>query len=136
MRSIEVEAHFLGESENVYSDYKQSQLIASTHGIKFSAFDTLSGFQSTVNAVDARTYMEVRQQAAENLAGGINLEARVRGLMKTLGVDGETQLTDQTCKELCQSGLVVDLMFLPYCGLKDYVAAMSVRSSLSYRSNL
>lgn len=111
-----------------------SQSVASTHDIKFSAFDSLRDFKSTINAVDARTYMEVRRQAVENLVGGLNLKARVRGLMKTLGVDGETQLREHTCKVLCQSGLVVELMFLPYCGLKDYVAAISVRSSLSYRS--
>ncbi|KDQ06258.1 hypothetical protein BOTBODRAFT_181784 [Botryobasidium botryosum FD-172 SS1] len=131
MKSIQVDAKFLGVKQEVYSDHKRSLSSSLTYDLTFSGFDTLSGSQSTVKAVDEASYWEVREQATRALVGGLNLEVRARRTMKSLGVDVGMSLTEQNTKELCHSGLVVELMFLPYCGMKDYIAVTSTRSTVS-----
>jgi len=130
MKSIQVDAKFLGVKQEVYSDHKRSLSSSLTCDLTFSGFDTLSGSQSTVKA-DEASYREVREQATRALVDGLNLEVRARRTMKSLGVDVGMSLTEQHTKELCHSGLVVELMFLPYCGMKDYIAVTSTRSTVS-----
>ncbi|KIP02242.1 hypothetical protein PHLGIDRAFT_305076 [Phlebiopsis gigantea 11061_1 CR5-6] len=65
-------------------------------------------------------------RAAVNLVNGMDLDQRVlQALAKVgLGVEGgQTDVSEEQCAKLWASGLVVELLFLPYAGLRDYISA-------------
>lgn len=75
-----------------------------------------------------QSYAALRAQAAQNLADGMNLDQRVLATLQSVGLgilDGKTDVSEEQCQRVWNSGLVVELMFLPYAGLRDYVSATS-----------
>ncbi|THV02553.1 hypothetical protein K435DRAFT_775526 [Dendrothele bispora CBS 962.96] len=112
-----------------------SQSSASDYNITFDGFDTLDGTVQNAKAKDMQSYMMIKEQAAKNVAGGITLDKRVKEVLRSLlGAEVGTMvpLTKEQCDAVCKSGLVVELMFLPYAGLRDYVAATLNTSSQLY----
>lgn len=133
MRDIEVKAHAFGMTKTVYADRGASESAADDCDVTFCGFDTLSGFQLTAHATNRQRFEEIRGEAARNVAGGLNLDKRVREVLQTLNLGRKDEvsmaiLTAEQCKTVCRSGVVVELLFLPYAGLRDYVVATSTRA--------
>ncbi|KAJ6568220.1 hypothetical protein DFH09DRAFT_983075 [Mycena vulgaris] len=129
MKDIQVKAKFLGASKTVYEDHLQTQSAASMYDITYNGFDTLSDYQQNERARDWVTYERIKADATRNVAGGIRLVSRMTETLEGLGLDCETEraLTEGQVENVCKSGVVVEVMFLPYSGLRDYVAATSTR---------
>lgn len=126
MRDIQVKAKFLGMQKTVYEDHKQSASVTSAYDITYCGFDTLTESQKTAQAHDRQSYMELQAEATQNVARGMTLGKQIKQAVQrlNLGEDIETAiLTDEQCKAVCGSGLVVELVFLPYARLRDYILA-------------
>jgi len=127
MRDIQVEATVFGTSETVYADHRTSQYASEPCEVTFNGFDTLSGRHWAEHTTDQAAYEEVKTAATKNVAGGMNLDKRAKAVLARFGLDlgNEERLSEEQCKALCESGLVVEMMLLPYSGLRDYVASTS-----------
>ncbi|KAK7435785.1 hypothetical protein VKT23_019483 [Stygiomarasmius scandens] len=127
MKQIQVQAKFFGMKKTVYDKRTSSQSDSSNYDITFNGFDSLDGVGYNAKAADERSYMEIQEKATKNVSGGINLDKRVKDILKGLGLgtamEDVVQVTEEQCRAVCKSGLVVELMFLPYAGLKDYIAS-------------
>ncbi|KAJ7847167.1 hypothetical protein B0H13DRAFT_1907413 [Mycena leptocephala] len=98
--------------------------------ITYSGLDTLRGYQETTRATDERAYEMVKARAAQSVADGQGLMARMRRVMDELQLVERATLTRDQRTEVCRSGLVVELLLMPYGGLKEYaeIAALFVPS--------
>ena len=127
MKSIQVEARILW-AKKTWTKTTTSHSASQAYDITFSGFDTLTNFQTTSKAVDAPSYFEIRELSARNVAGGMDLDQRVLEALRNIGLgisDGQVDVSEDQCQRIWSSGLVVELMFLPYSGLRDYVSATS-----------
>ncbi|KAF8212689.1 hypothetical protein K438DRAFT_1957306 [Mycena galopus ATCC 62051] len=133
MRDIEVKAKILWKKITVYSDHRHSESASSTYDIAYDGFDTLSGYQRHSRATDVTGYDALKMEAAKNLSGGIDLVDRVKEGLKSLGLDEKKTMvmTEKQLPGVFNSGAVVEVMFLPYAGLRDYAAATCTRSLAS-----
>lgn len=62
-----------------------------------------------------------------NRGRGAELQARVMAKLKSLNLGPSgAQLPWERCEELCRSGLVLELLMLPWAGLRDYRSAILV----------
>lgn len=93
-------------------------------GMTFSGYSTLDNDQLTIASV---TLSEGQQQALKAAAGRFlekiqSLEAMARAKLKSMRlVDGQT-LPFSACVEVCQSGLVVQLLLAPFARLEEFVS--------------
>lgn len=127
MRDIQVKAKFLGMEKTVYEDHKASSFAGSACDITYCGFDTLEEYQKSAHATDQQSYVVIQAEAAGNVARGMTLDKRVNETIQKLNLGADVEevavLTAEQCKAICGSGLVVELLFLPYAGLRDYVFA-------------
>ena len=111
-----MKARVLWAEKTVYANQQQSASESSAYNITFSGFDTLSGYQRTATATDPESYAEIHAEATRNVAGGLNLDQRVKDVLKSLNVSVEygkmVGLTAEQCEKICRTGLLVELMFL------------------------
>ncbi|KAJ6563948.1 hypothetical protein B0H19DRAFT_1258476 [Mycena capillaripes] len=135
MKDIKVQAKLLGFTKTIYDKRTDEHSDERSFDIKYSGLDTLRDYQETTQAADERGYEVVKVRAVQSVADGQGLMARVHGVMDELHlVEGATLTSDQLT-EVCRSGLVVELLLMPYGGLKEYAeitarfvpAAQSVR---------
>ncbi|KAJ7268392.1 hypothetical protein C8J57DRAFT_1067219 [Mycena rebaudengoi] len=133
MRDIEVKAKILWKNVPVYKDQYHSESASSTYDITYDGFDTLSAYQRHSRVTDATGYEALKMEAARNLSGGIGLVDRVRETLKSLGLNEKKtmMMTEKQLQGVFNSGAVVEVMFLPYAGLRDYAAATYTRSLAS-----
>jgi hypothetical protein len=117
----------------VYKDQYHSESASSTYDITYDGFDTLSAYQRHSRATDATGYEALKMEAARNLSGGIGLVDRVREVLKSLGLNEKKTMvmTEKQLLGVFNSGAVVEVMFLPYAGLRDYAAATYTTSLAS-----
>ncbi|KAK3395071.1 hypothetical protein B0H63DRAFT_63899 [Podospora didyma] len=116
-----------------------------------AAYDTLAGIELTVaaSAQEETNKREVDPNALASIAGlidtaldnqdrGWNLVERVEAKTGQMGLDtsgvvaaaGRLPISREQCDQLCREGLVVELLLLPYAGLRHYVQTYySVTSS-------
>ncbi|KAF7341754.1 hypothetical protein MSAN_02074200 [Mycena sanguinolenta] len=133
MQDIEVKAKILWVHKTVYSNHSHSESASSTYDITYDGFDTLSAYQRHLRATNATGYETLRTEAEGNLAGGIGLVERLKDTLQSVGLDETktTVLTEKQLQGVFNSGAVVEVMFLPYAGLRDYVAATATRTLAS-----
>ncbi|KAF7343733.1 hypothetical protein MSAN_01953900 [Mycena sanguinolenta] len=133
MENIEVKAKILWKHVNVYSNHSHSESASSTYGITYDGFDTLSAYQHHLRATDAAGYAALETEAERNLLNGKCLVERVKGALKSLGLDENrtTVVAEKQLEGVFNSGAVAEVMFLPYAGLRDYAAATATRSLAS-----
>lgn len=123
-------------SKTVYDDHTNTHSDKSAYNLTFSGLDTLDGFEQTTKAFDQSSYAGLKAVATQNVVNGIKLRSRVADAMKEAGVSlGET-LTLSQCDKLFNSGLVVEIMLLPYSRLRDYVVGTSVESVAALERSL
>jgi hypothetical protein len=48
------------------------------------------------------------------------LQSRINKLLKILGMDHSARVSPADCQRLCEAGLVVRLILLPYSSLRAY----------------
>ena len=129
MRDIQVKAKAFWTESTVYEDYKASESAGDDCKATFCAFDTLKGYQKFIYATDRQRYAEIRGEARKTVADSLDLDKRVKRAVQALGLGGDfgdtTELTEAHCEAVCKSGLVVELLFLPYARLRDYILATS-----------
>jgi hypothetical protein len=90
-----------------------------------AAFDSLEQWESNSTVTDSVSYSSLLQDAAENSSRGWCLANRISNRTRKLGLDSsEVTLSWKECESLCRAGIVVELLLLPYAGLKEYVAAI------------
>lgn len=130
MRNIEVKAKLLGVSKTVYKDQRASAYGGESWKITYCGFDTLGGYERKAESETRQSYVEIQAEATRNVAGGMTLDKRVKEVLRSLNLGPEiraaTALTLEQCKTVCMSGLVVELLFLPYAGLRDYVTVACI----------
>ncbi|KAJ7195811.1 hypothetical protein GGX14DRAFT_575364 [Mycena pura] len=133
MQDIEVKAKILWKTKTVYSDHSHSESAVSTYDVTYIGFDTLSAYQQHSRTTDATGYAGLKMAATRNLSGGIGLMERVKEALKNLGIDEKqaTLVTEKQLQGIFSSGVVVEVMFLPYAGLRDYAVATATRSLAS-----
>ncbi|KAG5644904.1 hypothetical protein DXG03_007456 [Asterophora parasitica] len=126
MRDIQVKAKFLGASKTVFADHLDTQAVATMCDISYIGFDSLSEYQQNERAMNRGAYERIKVDATRNVADGIRLVDRMKEALGGVGLDCERALTEAEMEDVCMSGAVVEVMFLPYSGLRDYVAATSI----------
>jgi hypothetical protein len=125
MKDIKVQAKFFGFTKTVYDKRTEEHSDNRSFDITYSGLDTFRAYQETTRATDERAYEGVKARAAQSIADGQGLMERVRGVMDEMHlVDGAT-LTSNQLTEVCRSGLVVELLLMPYGGLKEYADIMA-----------
>ena len=128
MKQIQVDAKVLWIKKTLYKKTSTSTRLALGWDVTFSGFDTLSALVETTTAHDQAAFDEVRTRAAVNLVKGMDLDQRVLQALASVGLgveEGHTDVSEEQVAKLWASGLVVELMFLPYAGLRDYISATS-----------
>jgi hypothetical protein len=135
MKDIKVQAKFFGFTKTVYDKHTDKHSDERSFDITYSGFDTLRAYQETTRATDTRAYEVVKARAAQSIADGQGLMARVRGVMDELQLVESATLTRDQLTEVCRSSLVVELLLMPYSGLKEYaeITALFVPSVPSVR---
>ncbi|ODM15567.1 hypothetical protein SI65_09170 [Aspergillus cristatus] len=108
---IEVNYHSEKHSSSQWSNFN------------ITGFDTLTGSNVT-NASLQKPAQEVIQDYIQRVT---NLEVRVREKMKEFGLTEDRNVDLDTCRKLCESGLVVEITLLPYSQVRDYVTALNER---------
>ncbi|KAJ7797132.1 hypothetical protein B0H13DRAFT_2392312 [Mycena leptocephala] len=117
MKDIKVQAKFLGFTKTVYGKRTDKHSDERSFDITYSGLDTLGAYQETT-PTDERAYEMAKARTAQSVADGQGLMARMRRVMDELQLVGATLTRDQLT-EVCRSGLVVELLLMPYGGLKE-----------------
>ncbi|KAJ7306884.1 hypothetical protein DFH08DRAFT_1053777 [Mycena albidolilacea] len=120
MKDIKVQAKFFGFTKTVYDKRTEEHSENRSFDITYSGLDTLRAYQETTRATDERAYEGVKARAAQSVADGQGLMERVRGVMDEMHLVDRAKLTSNQLTEVCRSGLVVELLLMPYGGLKEY----------------
>lgn len=103
-------------------DHTARQTIQGT--VTLIGFDSLDSWNGSEACVDSTSYTKLRPIAEENLARARSIEARSRQRMLVLGVQNQAEVTWETCVQLCERGVVAEILLLPFAGLRDYVQAI------------
>lgn len=122
MRDIQVKAKVLWVSKTVYKEHKSTLSTTSAYDITYTGFDSLNSYSRAMHATDEASYNALRAEAMRNVAAGITLEKRVEDKLHACGVAPGASLSAQEYAKVCESGLAVEGMFVPYASLRDYVA--------------
>ncbi|KAK0629293.1 hypothetical protein B0T17DRAFT_615088 [Bombardia bombarda] len=97
--------------------------------LSFSGYNTLTKQTESVAVVSKRAYDEkqalINQAAVRYLATVANLPQEVRKRMRQLKLCDGQALPLNACADICQSGLVVQLLLAPYARLNQYVSLVS-----------
>ena len=107
-------------------DHTARQAIQGT--VTLTGFDSLDSWNGSEACSDSTSYTTLRPIAEENLARAQSIETRSRQRMLVLGVQNQAEVAWETCIQLCERGVVAEILLLPFAGLRDYVQA--IRSTL------
>lgn len=120
--SFDVHLLFLSYSDSI-SRHQASFASAGTASL--AAFDSVDAYQTHVEAHDFQAYMNAIQASHQNRLRGAALQERVRAKLKALNLGSSgAELPWERCGDLCASGLVLELLMLPWAGLRDYASAI------------
>ncbi|KAI1193121.1 hypothetical protein F5X97DRAFT_52320 [Nemania serpens] len=127
--SFEVHLLFLSYSDTIS---RHSADFSSAAAATLAAFDSLEGFQTHIEAREYESYRSAIQSSHDNRQRGAALQERVRAKLNALNL-GSTgaQLPWEKCDELCKSGLVLELLLLPWAGLREYRSAISATRGMT-----
>ncbi|CAG7557899.1 unnamed protein product [Fusarium equiseti] len=121
---ISFEVHLLFLS---YEDSIRTNDVSSTSrgSANLTAFDSLDAYQTKVDASDYGSYRMAVEKSVANRRRGAELQQRVLAKLNDLGLDRDrVELSWEKCDELCKSGLVLELLMLPWTGLREYREAL------------
>ncbi|KAI1268735.1 hypothetical protein F5Y18DRAFT_372179 [Xylariaceae sp. FL1019] len=104
------------------------QNVSASKSLKFNfaVFDSIS--QAHDSSETPQSFARVRETIQLYSKLGDNLTRRVQDLKDRLGLHPEKLLGMTELGEICQSGLVVELILLPFCFQRDFVAQYNRRS--------
>ena len=125
MAGIQVKGKAFGFEKELYSRRFVESYAEAKCNITYSGFDTLSVSHQTSTAPDPTSYADIKKAAEHNIQQGRTLHERVRRCMKEINLIPGATLTPEACGLVCESGLVAELMLMPYAGLKESIAAAS-----------
>jgi len=96
----------------------------SSSAMSFCGYSTLDNHQLAIASV---TLSEAEQRALKEAAGCFldkvqSLEGRARAKLKSMHLEDGQILPLSACVELCQSGLVVQLLLAPFARLEEFVS--------------
>ncbi|KAK3933941.1 hypothetical protein QBC46DRAFT_274799 [Diplogelasinospora grovesii] len=96
-----------------------------TAAATMAGYDSLQGCDEKQEAKDPTSYSNLMQFAGDNKGRGWRLAGRVEAKTAEmgLGAGGRSCISWGKCDEICREGLVVELLLLPYSGLRQYVEA-------------
>ncbi|RGP77375.1 hypothetical protein FLONG3_4514 [Fusarium longipes] len=116
--SFEVHLLFLSYEDSIS---KNDANYSSTGTTNLTAFDSLDAFQTKIEASNYGSYRAAVETSVANRQRGAVLQDRVLAKLKGLNLGSSgSQLQWEKCDELCKSGLVLELLMLPWAGLRDY----------------
>ncbi|MCJ1389761.1 hypothetical protein MMC18_002618 [Xylographa bjoerkii] len=101
---------------------------SSTGRLTFEGYDSLAGKNDSRKASDETTAEAMYQVALQYEKWGESLRARVEDQLVALQLDSNKpnqRLTYTQCHKIHQSGLVVEILLLPFAGLRDFVQTMN-----------
>ncbi|KAJ2993957.1 hypothetical protein NUW58_g1682 [Xylaria curta] len=121
--SYEVHVLFASRSGSIN---EHSADFLSAGAATLTAFDSLDAYHAHVEASEYETYRAAIQSSHDNRQRCVALPARVRAKLNALNLGSSgAQLPWERSGELCASGLVLELLMLPWAGLRDYRSAIS-----------
>ncbi|KAJ6526412.1 hypothetical protein B0H19DRAFT_1335705 [Mycena capillaripes] len=120
MKDIKVKVKLFGFTKTVYDKHTEEHSDERSFDVTYIGLDTLRAYQETTHVTDERVYEVVKARAVQSVADGNDLMARVRRVMEKLQLVEGAKLTRDQLTEVCRSGLVVELLLIPYGGLKEY----------------
>ncbi|EUC40363.1 hypothetical protein COCMIDRAFT_109002 [Bipolaris oryzae ATCC 44560] len=112
--------------EMTISTTTSSKEVFSNHTVSFKSYDTL---QQCIEKSEGANLEEIHQmsKACMNRIG--NLQAIVEKKLLELGLNTSGGVSVKECAQLCESGVVVQLILAPYSKLAEYVALTSSHNS-------
>ena len=90
----------------------------------FCGYDTMSASQKADTAKNKEEYSNMRALTQAYLGYVEQLPRRVMQELKNLDIAKHKQLSEAHCSKICDSGLVVQLMLMPFSCLRDYKTAL------------
>lgn len=82
-------------------------------------FDSLNGeFVTTAPGAD----LDVNKLRSL-VAGGLKIEERVFNAFESMGLKDGDSVSPEICQRLCEAGLVVSIILMPFAKCADYIAA-------------
>ncbi|KAH8807211.1 hypothetical protein F5884DRAFT_788776 [Xylogone sp. PMI_703] len=118
--NVDYEGHigFIKASGN---HYKSSQEHAEASMGNLTAYDSLDGKHVALNISH---YQQALEASAQNKKLGAQLQERAGARLRQLNlISSGAELPWAQCGELCSSGLVLELLMLPWSELREYVSA-------------
>lgn len=98
--------------------------------LSLSSFDSLDSQMDDLTSTSENTYPRLKSLADANMLRAKTMEARSRQKLKDLNVGDRCYVSWNVCEAICKQGLVVELLLLPFSGLRDY--AQIIRSRAMY----
>ncbi|KAF5539434.1 hypothetical protein FMEXI_8923 [Fusarium mexicanum] len=100
-------------------------------GISVTAFDSLTSFYSSFMARTHEDSIRVGEVAAENKQRAMNIAARAaETLWNEFSFGYEATLHQDVADQLCDRGLVTELLLAPFSALREYQYLLARRASL------
>jgi hypothetical protein len=106
----------MGEEEHDHRDNHRDKDI--TGLFTFFQYDTL---QQCYDRVEGRNVWSVQGCASESMGRIHKLQTTVLEL-KELGFEADREISAEACGRPCETGVVVQLILLPYTQLGEYIA--------------
>jgi len=88
----------------------------------FCGFDTLeqTNVEDNCAAGDCNKLGQIGQMSTEYTKLVTGLQSRIDKSLKMLGMDHSSEVSTADCQKLCEAGLIVRLILLPYLSLRAY----------------
>ncbi|KAK1753657.1 hypothetical protein QBC47DRAFT_415424 [Echria macrotheca] len=110
-----------------FDKYEQSGYSSAVGSL--AGYDTLERVALDLGdgKAEPASFSEIIEKATANRARGDTLVNRAEAKMREAGLDHDAIVSWQKCEEICRAGLVVELLLLPYSGLRQYIEALHTR---------
>lgn len=118
--NLDYEGHigFIKKSEN---HYDSSQEHAEGSMGNMTAYDSLDGKHAAINISN---YQQALDASTHNKKLGTQLQQRAGASLQQLNLQTSgAEIPWAQCGELCSSGLVLELLMLPWSYLREYISA-------------
>ena len=121
--ALEITIKFLFFSDTeIWGSHKSSSTFQGT--VTHPGFDRIDSWNDSQSSTGAEAYAHLKPLAGENLKRGKSVEARVQESMREFNLFDGCTMTWDVCDKLGKKCLVIELLLLPFTGLRDYVQAI------------
>ena len=90
----------------------------------FCGYDTISASQKDGKAKNNKEYGDMRDLTQKYLGFAEYMPTRIAQELELLNIERGKKLTHTECSKVCDSGLVVQLVLMPFSYLRDYKTAL------------